>query len=99
LIGWLYVAVGAYWSVTTDLSKTHAGTLSGVMNMGANVGGVISPSLTPWLADHWGWTASLLVAALIASLRRRDVAEDRSDGGPEGVRRWCEFLTQRVTPM
>ena len=64
--GWLYFTVGAYWSVTTDLSKTHAGTLSGVMNMGANVGGVISPSLTPWLADHWGWTASLLAAALIA---------------------------------
>jgi ACS family glucarate transporter-like MFS transporter len=64
--GWLYFTVGAYWSVTTDLSKTHAGTLSGVMNMGANVGGVISPSLTPWLADHWGWTASLLMAALIA---------------------------------
>jgi ACS family glucarate transporter-like MFS transporter len=64
--GWLYFTVGAYWSVTTDLSKTHAGTLSGVMNMGANVGGVISPSLTPWLADHWGWTASLLTAALIA---------------------------------
>jgi ACS family glucarate transporter-like MFS transporter len=64
--GWLYFTVGAYWSVTTDLSKTHAGTLSGVMNMGANAGGVISPSLTPWLADHWGWTASLLVAALIA---------------------------------
>jgi len=36
------------------------------MHMGANVGGVISPSLTPWLADQWGWTASLLVAALIA---------------------------------
>ncbi|MCL1462645.1 hypothetical protein M3J57_29345, partial [Klebsiella pneumoniae] len=60
--GWLYFTVGAYWSVTTDLSKTHAGTLSGVMNTGANIGGVISPSLTPWLADHWGWTASLLVA-------------------------------------
>jgi ACS family glucarate transporter-like MFS transporter len=64
--GWLYFTVGAYWSVTTDLSKTHAGTLSGVMNMGANVGGVISPSMTPWLADHWGWTASLLFAAGIA---------------------------------
>ncbi len=64
--GWLYFTVGAYWSVTTDLSKTHAGTLSGVMNMGANVGGAISPSLTPWVADHWGWTASLLVAALVA---------------------------------
>ncbi|ULA58082.1 MAG: MFS domain-containing protein [Nitrospira sp.] len=64
--GWLYFTVGAYWSVTTDLSKTHAGTLSGVMNTGANLGGVISPSLTPWLADQWGWTASLLVAAGIA---------------------------------
>ncbi len=64
--GWLYFTVGAYWSVTTDLSKTHAGTLSGVMNTGANAGGVISPILTPWLADHWGWTASLLFAAFIA---------------------------------
>lgn len=64
--GWLYFTVGAYWSVTTDLSKTHAGTLSGIMNMGANVGGAVSPSLTPWLADQWGWTGSLLVAALIA---------------------------------
>ena len=64
--GWLYFTVGAYWSVTTDLSKTHAGTLSGVMNTGANIGGVISPSLTPWLAEHWGWTASLLFAAGIA---------------------------------
>ena len=64
--GWLYFTVGAYWSVTTDLSKTHAGTLSGVMNMGANIGGALSPSLTPWLADQWGWTASLLVAAFIA---------------------------------
>ena len=52
--------------MTTDLSKTHAGTLSGVMNTGVNIGGVISPSLTPWLADYWGWTASLLVAAGIA---------------------------------
>jgi ACS family glucarate transporter-like MFS transporter len=64
--GWLYFTVGAYWSVTTDLSKQHAGTLSGVMNMGANMGGVISPSLTPWLADYWGWAPSLLTAALIA---------------------------------
>ena len=64
--GWLYFTVGAYWSVTTDLSKQHAGTLSGIMNMGANLGGVLSPSLTPWLAEHWSWTGALLTAALIA---------------------------------
>jgi ACS family glucarate transporter-like MFS transporter len=64
--GCLYFTVGAYWSSTTDLSKTHAGTLSGLMNTGANVGGAISPSLTPWIANQWGWPASLAVAAIIA---------------------------------
>jgi MFS transporter, ACS family, glucarate transporter len=66
--GWLYFAVGAYWASTTDLSKSHAGTLSGLMNTGANIGGAISPTLTPWLAHHWGWPVSLGVAAAVAIL-------------------------------
>ncbi len=66
--GCLYFAVGAYWASTTDLSKAHAGTLSGLMNTGANVGGAISPTLTPWIAAHWGWPVSLGFAALIAIL-------------------------------
>ncbi len=53
--GWLYFTVGAYWSSTSDLSPTHAGSLSGLMNMGANLGGAISPTLTPWIAQQWGW--------------------------------------------
>ena len=64
--GWLYFSVGAYWASTTDLSKTHAGTLSGLMNTGANLGGAISPSLTPWIADQWGWAAALGAAAAVA---------------------------------
>jgi ACS family glucarate transporter-like MFS transporter len=66
--GWLYFGVGAYWASTTDLSKTHAGTLSGLMNTGANLGGALSPTITPWLADHWGWPVSLGTAAIIAIL-------------------------------
>ena len=64
--GWLYFSVGAYWSSTSDLSKTHAGSLSGLMNMGANIGGAISPTITPWIAEQWGWPLSLSLAALIA---------------------------------
>lgn len=64
--GWLYFTVGAYWSSTSDLSKTHAGSLSGLMNTGANIGGTISPTITPWIAEHWGWPVSLGTAALIA---------------------------------
>ena len=66
--GWLYFSIGAYWASTTDLSKAHAGILSGLMNTGANIGGTISPTLTPWLAHHWGWPVSLGVAAAIAIL-------------------------------
>lgn len=64
--GWLYFTVGAFWSSTTDLSKPHAGTLSGIMNTGANLGGTLSPTLTPWLADQLGWAGALGAAAFIA---------------------------------
>jgi ACS family glucarate transporter-like MFS transporter len=33
------------------------------MNMGAQLGGALTASLTPWIAGHYGWTASFLVAA------------------------------------
>jgi ACS family glucarate transporter-like MFS transporter len=36
------------------------------MNTGANLGGAISPSLTPWIADQWGWAAALGAAAAVA---------------------------------
>jgi ACS family glucarate transporter-like MFS transporter len=66
--GCLYFAVGAYWASTSDLSKTHAGALSGLMNTGANLGGALSPSLTPWMAAQWGWSVALGVAGAIALL-------------------------------
>jgi predicted MFS family arabinose efflux permease len=33
------------------------------MNMGNQIGGTITGSLTPFLASQFGWTASFLVAA------------------------------------
>jgi len=64
--GCLYFAVGAYWASTSDLSKAHAGALSGLMNTGANLGGALSPSLTPWMAAQWGWPIALAVAGAVA---------------------------------
>ncbi len=66
--GWLYFTIGAYWSSISDLSPAHAGSLSGLMNMGANLGGAVSPTLTPWIAQQWGWPASLGLAAFMALL-------------------------------
>ena len=66
--GFLYFTVGAFWASTIDLAPRHAGTLSGIMNTGANIGGTLSPTLTPWLAEHFGWNVSLGFAAAIAAI-------------------------------
>jgi ACS family glucarate transporter-like MFS transporter len=31
--------------------------------MGAQAGGAVTASFTPWIAEHFGWTTSFLVAA------------------------------------
>jgi ACS family glucarate transporter-like MFS transporter len=66
--GILYATVGAYWASSIDLSHRHSGALSGLMNMGGNLGGVVSPTLTPLIGNAWGWPAALAVAAGVAVL-------------------------------
>jgi ACS family glucarate transporter-like MFS transporter len=38
----------------------------GIMNMGSNVGGLISPALTPLLAEVIGWENALHTAAVLS---------------------------------
>jgi ACS family glucarate transporter-like MFS transporter len=61
--GALYFSQSCYWSVSADIGKRSAGSVSGVMNMGGQIGGAITATLTPLIANHFGWTASFLVAA------------------------------------
>ncbi|MCX6895617.1 MAG: MFS transporter [Verrucomicrobia bacterium] len=61
--GALYLSQSAFWAVTADIAGKSAGTVSGLMNMGGQIGGVVTASLTPWIADRFGWTASFLVTA------------------------------------
>lgn len=64
--GAIYLAQSAYWSVTADVAGPHSGVVSGVMNMGCQVGGAITASLTPWIADEFGWTSAFFTAAALA---------------------------------
>jgi ACS family glucarate transporter-like MFS transporter len=63
--GALYLSQSSFWSVTADIGGTSSGSVSGLMNMGAQLGGALTASLTPWIADRYGWTASFLVAAAL----------------------------------
>jgi cyanate permease len=50
---------------TADIAGAASGSVSGLMNMGAQIGGAVAASLTPWIASRLGWTASFLVAAAL----------------------------------
>ena len=66
--GTIYLSQSSFWSVTADFGGPHAGVVSGVMNMGCQIGGAITASLTPWIAVHLGWTAAFIAAAVLAVL-------------------------------
>jgi ACS family glucarate transporter-like MFS transporter len=66
--GAIYFALSSHWATTIDISQEHAGTVSGIMNWGGNVGGISSPILTPILARKLGWTPALEIAGLIILL-------------------------------
>jgi len=64
--GALYISQSSFWSVSADIGKGSAGSVSGFMNMGGQFGGALTASLTPWIAKNYGWTASFLVAAALS---------------------------------
>ena len=66
--GILYVSSGCFWAVSANFGGEYAGVTSGIMNMGAQIGGACTASLTPLIAAHFGWEMSFLVAALLAIL-------------------------------
>jgi ACS family glucarate transporter-like MFS transporter len=61
--GALYLSQSSFWSVTADIAGSSAGSVSGFMNMGNQIGAALTASLTPWIAARFGWTTSFLVAA------------------------------------
>lgn len=57
---------GPFWATMTVVAGSRSGAGGGAMNMGSNIGGLISPALTPVLAASIGWEAALMVSAALA---------------------------------
>jgi MFS transporter, ACS family, glucarate transporter len=66
--GSLYLSQSCYWSVTADIAGNSSGTVSGLMNMGGQIGGAVTASLTPAIAGVYGWATSFEVAAVLCAL-------------------------------
>jgi len=63
--GAMYLSQSSFWSVTADIAGKHSGVVSGLMNAGCQIGGAITASLTPWIAEHYGWVAAFGTGAAI----------------------------------
>ncbi len=66
--GALYLSQSSFWSLTADIAGPSSGTVSGFMNTGNQIGAALTASLTPWIAERYGWTASFLVAAALCAV-------------------------------
>lgn len=83
--GALYVAQSAFWAVVADIAGSSSGSASGLMNMVGQIGGATTASLTPLIADRFGWTESFLTAAALCAvggLAWLTVRPDRPIGHP-----------------
>ncbi len=59
---------GPFWAALNEIAGARSGTAGGLMNFGSNLGGMISPALTPWVAQHFGWENALSATAALAAL-------------------------------
>ena len=64
--GALYLSQSSFWAVSADISGARSGVVSGVMNMGCQIGGAVTASLTPYIASRLGWNSAFVFAALLA---------------------------------
>jgi ACS family glucarate transporter-like MFS transporter len=57
------VAAVTTWAIPNDLSEHYSGSVAGVLNTTTNLGGAVSPVLTPYLATRFGWVVAIDFAA------------------------------------
>ena len=82
--GALYLAQSSFWSMSADIGKRSAGSVSGFMNMGGQLGGALTSSATAEIATRFGWTASFLAAAVMCAAGGALWLVVRPEGGPVG---------------
>jgi MFS family permease len=62
------ICEGVFWTTSTDIGGRSRGFAAAFMNTGGNLGGLISPVLTPAMAERIGWPGAIAVACAISVL-------------------------------
>ncbi len=64
-LGLAATAEGPFWAALIDTGGSHVGVAGGIMNGIGNVGGLLAPMLTPYIASRAGWSWGLYFGSFI----------------------------------
>jgi ACS family glucarate transporter-like MFS transporter len=59
---------GPCWATAIELGGRRGGTAAGIFNTGGNVGGLIAPTLTPWVSSRFGWGWGIALGSIACLL-------------------------------
>jgi ACS family glucarate transporter-like MFS transporter len=55
-LGFAAATDASFWAAAIEVGGRQSGAAGGILNTGGNLGGLIAPVLTPWLAARYGWS-------------------------------------------
>jgi ACS family glucarate transporter-like MFS transporter len=65
-LGALGLTFNASWAACLDIGGKYSGSVSGWMNLWGNIGGVLAPVVTAWIATRYSWRAAIIVTSASA---------------------------------
>jgi MFS family permease len=72
IVAWFAVALGAvgmaegpFWATAIDVGGRRGGSAAAILNTGGNAGGILAPTMTPFIGKHLGWGFAVALGGLI----------------------------------
>ena len=62
------ITEGSYWSTSIAIGNQLAGAAGGVLNTGANIMGIVTALLVPWIAVTISWQVAIASGAIFSLL-------------------------------
>src|SRR5262249_10181339 len=53
------------WVAGLEIGGSDCGTSAAIVNTGGNLGGLLAPVVTPYVASAYGWNAGFIVASIV----------------------------------
>jgi ACS family D-galactonate transporter-like MFS transporter len=67
-LGSLGLCEGVFWTTAPALEPAQGGLACAFLNTIGNAGGILAPTITPWIGVRYGWPVAIGMACLVCAL-------------------------------